>query len=221
SWVEKTQIHLIHCVPSLLRLLKDPDNTAKNSYPALKYVLLSGEPITLPHLVDWYAVFGDRVQLVNLWGTSETTLAKTCYYIQPSDTRGERVPVGTPLPGARVVVLDENLEICDPLVTGELYIKTPFRTAGYHKNPFLNEQRFPPDPFSNDTGVLLHKTGDLGRTLADGNIDVIGRNDRQVKIRGIRVELEEIESVLIQHRGVNEVVVVKKEISEANELLCA
>ncbi|MCP5054437.1 MAG: AMP-binding protein, partial [bacterium] len=104
----------------------------------------------------------------------------------------------------------KNLEICDRLVTGELYIKTPFRTAGYHNDPLLNRQRFIPDPFEspgNEMGAgftQLHKTGDLGRILMDGTIDVKGRNDRQVKIRGIRVELEEIESIFARHPSVAE-----------------
>ncbi|MCP5048804.1 MAG: amino acid adenylation domain-containing protein, partial [bacterium] len=161
----------------------------------------------------------------------ETTLAKTCYFIQPLDIRRERIPVGTPLPGARVVVLDENLEPCDQLVTGELYIKTPFRTAGYCNDPGLNTERFIPDPFKDsiakfddgddDFDNRLHKTGDQGRILADGNIDVLGRNDRQVKIRGIRVELEEIENILVKHPMVIEAAAVKKETSPGNELLCA
>jgi amino acid adenylation domain-containing protein len=220
-WLEQSRIHLMHCVPALFRLLKSREHLFDSSLQELKYILLSGERLNPTDLVGWYDTVGERIRLVNLWGTSETTLAKTYYFVQPSDVHRERIPVGKPLPGARVVVLDDEMEICDPLVGGQLYIKTPFRTVGYHNEPELNAQRFIPDPFSGETGILLHKTGDLGRILPDGNIDVIGRDDRQVKIRGIRVELEEIESVCMKHPLVSEVVVVKREISIDNELLCA
>ena len=224
SWLEQSRLHLLHCVPAVFRWLNASELINKDSFQELNTILLSGEPIHPPDLEHWYDTFGERIQLVNLWGTSETTLAKTCYYIRPTDINRERIPVGTPLPGARVVVLDETPEICDQLVIGELYIKTPFSTAGYYNDPGLNLRRFIPDPFmnikDNDFNCQLHKTGDLGRILADGNIDVLGRNDRQVKVRGVRVELEEIESILVKHPMISEAVVLKKNISADNELLC-
>ncbi|MCP5052599.1 MAG: amino acid adenylation domain-containing protein, partial [bacterium] len=199
------------------------ENTGFNR---LKYILMSGEPIYPSDLTEWYRKVGDRVKLVNLWGTSETTLAKTFYLIQPEDVCRASIPVGTPLPGAAVVVLNKNLEICDHLVTGELYIKTPFRTAGYLNNVDLNQRLFVDDPFidqeneSNNSSIpqafnediRLYKTGDLGRILYDGNFDISGRIDRQVKIRGARVELGDIENVLVNHPGVSEAAVIKKEI---------
>jgi tyrocidine synthetase-3 len=228
-WVQRSHIYLIHCVPAIFRLLKSRSHITPDYFKDLRFILLSGERINPSDLVEWYDTFGERIQLVNLWGTSETTLAKTYYFIRPEDTSLERIPVGTPLPGACVVVLNENREVCDQLVTGELYIKTPFRTAGYCNDPELTDARFiagflPGDPGGqSDTGFAnrLHKTGDLGRLLPDGNIDVLGRNDRQVKIRGIRLELEEIESFIMKHPLVSDAVVVKKEVSAANEVLCA
>ncbi|MFC2145723.1 amino acid adenylation domain-containing protein, partial [Acidobacteriota bacterium] len=221
QWLDRCRIHLIHCVPGLFRLLNTREYVSRNHFKQLKYILLSGERINPSDLEEWYKTFEERIQLVNLWGTSETTLAKTFYFIQPSDIHRERIPVGKPIKGARVVVLDENLDPLDHWVTGELYIKTPFRTAGYQNDPELNRQRFIPDPFNPGTDILLHKTGDMGRILVDGNIDLLGRNDRQVKIRGIRIELEEVERVLAMHPQVKEAVARKKELPHGNELLCA
>jgi iturin family lipopeptide synthetase A len=221
KWIEKSRIRLIHCVPALFRLLTSAENLGKNSFKNLKFVLMSGEKINPPDLVSWYNIFKERIQLVNLWGTSETTLAKTCYFIRESDIYRERIPVGKPIPGARAVVLAENLKICDRLVVGEIYIQTGFRTYGYLDEPMLNRQRFIQNPFSEDVDDLFHKTGDLGRILPEGDLDVLGRNDRQVKIRGIRIELEEIESLLVKYKRVKEAVVVKREISTGNELLTA
>jgi amino acid adenylation domain-containing protein len=222
KWIEQSGINLIHCVPSLLRSLTHNNNTlTKDNFSDLKYILLSGEKIEPPDVASWYAEFQARTQLVNLWGTSETTLAKTCYFIKESDANRNRIPVGKPISGARVLVLDENMKLCDRLITGELYIATPFRTYGYYNDPLLNSQRFIRNPLNNHPDDILHKTGDLGRWLADGNLEVLGRNDRQVKIRGIRIELEEIESVLVRHPVVKEAAVIEKEISNHNRLLCA
>jgi tyrocidine synthetase-3 len=219
NWVEKSRITLIHCVPGLFRLLNSHRLTREN-FKFLKFILLSGERIDPSDLANWYQIFAHRIQLVNLWGTSETTLAKTCYFIQPEDINRVRVPVGKPIPGAKVLILDEGMNLCGELITGELYIQTPYRSSGYYNDVESNRERFIPDPLSHGEDAVLHRTGDLGRWLADGNIDLIGRNDRQVKLRGIRVELAEIESILIRHPAVEEAVVIKKEITKNSELLC-
>jgi tyrocidine synthetase-3 len=220
NWLEHSQVHLINFVPALFRLLSF-NRLNRHRLPELKVILLSGEPITAPDLESWFEVFDERIALVNLWGTSETTLAKTFHRIRKSDLKRERIPVGKPIRGAAVMALDENMELCDPLVTGELYIQTPFRSFGYYNDPQSNKSRFIQNPFDDTPGNLLHKTGDLGRILPDGTIDLLGRNDRQVKVRGIRIELEEIESVLLKHPLVIEVVVLKKERPNHNVLLCA
>jgi amino acid adenylation domain-containing protein len=219
AWIDKSGIRLIHCVPGLFRLLGSDTYLTNRHFKALKYVLLSGEPIHPPDLTHWFDIFAERILLFNLWGTSETTLAKTCHLIRRSDIQRERIPVGQPIPGARLVVLDNRMNPCPGLITGEIYIVTPFRTAGYCNNPELTGERFL--PFTGGPRVRMHKTGDLGRLLPGGYLELLGRNDRQVKIRGIRVELEEIESLLVRHALVNEAVVVKREISGSNELLCA
>ena len=158
---------------------------------------------------------------MNLWGTSETTLAKTFYFIAPEDTTKERVPVGKPMKGARVIVLNKDLEICKDRTIGELYIRTPYRTFGYYNNPRLNKERFIPNPFNNKPDDLLHRTGDLGRVLPDGNIEVFGRIDRQVKMRGVRIEVEEIESILVKNPVVKEAAVIKRTSDVGNDILCA
>ncbi|MCP5053948.1 MAG: amino acid adenylation domain-containing protein, partial [bacterium] len=242
QWLEQEEINLVHCVPGVFRVLTSSDALEMNGFKKLKYILLSGEPVFPQDLEQWYNKVGEGVQLANLYGPTETTLIKTSYHIQPSDIYRERIPVGTPHPGSCVVVLDENLEICDQLVTGELYIKTPFRSAGYLNNSQLNSRLFIADPFTKDLegskkgdktegdghqfdeAIQLYKTGDLGRILLNGNIDILGRVDRQVKIRGARVELGEVETVLIKHPSVLEAVAVKIDISKekhtSNAILC-
>lgn len=221
EWIDCVKINLVHCVPNVLRLLTSKPVTNDN-FKSLKLALISGEKINPPDIANWYSVFNDGdIKLVNLWGTSETTLAKTYYIINKDDVNRETIPVGKPIRGARVIALDENMNICNELEIGELYIRTPFRTFGYYNDPELNKQRFIQNPFNDAPGDLIHKTGDLGRFSPDGNIEVLGRIDRQVKIRGIRVELEEIESIFIKHPLVKEAAVIKKEISRDNECLYA
>jgi len=220
KWIDRTAVNGIHCVPTIFRLLSDAaPGLSDGNFKNLKFILLSGEKLEPPDLVRWYGTFQHRIQLVNLWGTSETTLAKTSYFIRESDIPAARIPVGKPIKGARVIILDENMNLCDYYVPGKLYIRTPFRTKGYYNDPRLNREKFIPGPFSENPGDLLHDTGDRGVYLPGGNIDLLGRNDRQVKIQGIRIELEEIESVLSKHPQVKEAAAVKREIPGTNALL--
>jgi len=219
-WLDESGIHMMHTVPSIFRQLADGGPTGDH-FNSLKYILLSGEKIEPPDLAGWYRKFNQRIQLVNLWGTSETTMAKTYHFIRESDIDRERVPVGKPLRGCGIMILDENMNLCEPLITGKIYIRTPFRSHGYFNDQRLTDEKFIPNPFNDRPDDRLHDTGDIGRFLADGNIEVLGRSDRQVKIRGIRVELGEIESVLIRHDSVKDAAVVKKEISQTNEVLYA
>lgn len=209
-WIEETRVDLIHCTPSLFRVLNSPSLTAAN-FSHLKYVLLAGERVIPQELTRWFRIFGERIQLVNLYGPTETTLAKLFYFIRPSDTGLKNMPIGKPMKGAAVILLNQNRQICKPGEAGEIVIRTPYRTLGYYADPEATAGRFIPNPFQQDPEDLIYLTGDLGRMLPDGNIEFMGRLDRQVKIRGFRVELSEIENALIGHAGVRECVVDYKQ----------
>ncbi|MGD2090549.1 MAG: amino acid adenylation domain-containing protein [Candidatus Aminicenantes bacterium] len=220
NWIDINQIDLIHCVPSLFRLF-NPGEGVPGNYKRLKYVLLSGERIPQPELKKWYNTFGKRIQLVNLYGPTETTMIKTCYFIRESDSQRAKIPIGKPIKGSRIFILDEDMNLCGKEFIGEIYIRTPFMTFGYYNDSQLTKEKFIPNPFTHDTNDLFYKTGDLGRILTDGNIELIGRIDRQVKINGVRVELGEIECILVNHQSVQEAVVIKVEASNNDGLLYA
>jgi amino acid adenylation domain-containing protein len=220
DWIERSRIVMVHCVPHVFRLLSS-EKLSEVNFPALKYLVLSGEKVFPSDLECWYDKLGERIQLINLYGTTETTILNTCYFITKADVHRKRIPVGKPRRGNRVIILDENMNVCNTGIIGEIYIRTPFSTFGYYNNPLLNEKKFIPNPFNNNPDDLIFKTGDLGRFLPDGNIDLLGRSDRQVKVRGHRIELEEIEHVLMKHPHVKDVVVTRKELSANNELLFA
>jgi amino acid adenylation domain-containing protein len=220
KWIDENRINLIHCVPSLFRLFNTTYITAEN-FKNLKFVLLSGEHINPPGLKNWFDLFAERIQLVNLYGPTEVTMTKTYYFIKKSDTGRDRIPIGEPIRGCEIILLDKNLAVCDRGMIGEIYIRTPYRTFGYYNDPGLNRERFIPNPFSNDKSDLIYKTGDLGRELADGNIELIGRIDRQVKIRGVRIELDEIENLLLRHQKIKEAIVLAKIHPNGEKYLCA
>jgi amino acid adenylation domain-containing protein/thioester reductase-like protein len=220
DWLAAGRINLFHCIPGLFRLI-DPVRLTRHHPLSLTDVFFSGETIYPRDLRDWFAAFDESIRFVNLYGATETTILKSYYPIKKSDVNLERIPIGKPIKGARMIVLDEDMNVCNAGVVGEIYIRTRYRTFGYYNSLELTRERFLPNPFTADPDDLIFKTGDLGRFLIDGNIELIGRKDRQVKIRGIRVELEEIESILMKHPLVKEAVVLKEKLSEYNEVLSA
>jgi bacitracin synthase 3 len=222
-WIAINRITLIHCVPSLFRLFNAHllPSEGKSTSKHLQYILFAGERLNPRELKRWYERNGEHTQLVNLYGPTETTLAKVFYLIKRSDVDKKNIPIGKPIDGTRLIILDQDRDICDELVVGELYIRTPYRSYGYYNDPGLNKQKFILNPFGNDPNDIIYKTGDLARMLPDGNIELIGRVDRQVKIRGRRIELEEVETVLHIHPDLKEAAVIKKDANGDNEFLHA
>ncbi|HET9362165.1 MAG TPA: non-ribosomal peptide synthetase [Vicinamibacterales bacterium] len=219
DWIDHRRINLVHCVPSLFRLLLN-EQLHPGRLAHLKHVLLAGEALLPSDVRRWTEVYDDRIQLVNLLGPTETTLAKFCYFVRPSDAGRRSIPIGKPIEGASAIVVDAKGNPCPPGMVGEIYIRTPYRSLGYYNRPDLTGEVFIKNPWSNDPEDIVYKTGDMGRVLEDGNFEFLGRKDHQVKIRGFRVELGEIESLLRDHPSIRDVVVVTGE--EAGEtFLCA
>jgi amino acid adenylation domain-containing protein len=220
AWLERDRINVIHCVPSLFRSLLNEELTAGN-FKSLKYILMAGEPLLPADVKRWTGIFGERIQLINLYGTSETTMAKFAYFVKSSDRKRRSIPVGKPIEGAAAMVVDQTGRPCPRGTIGEIYIRTPYRALGYYNQPELTRESFIQNPFSNDPNDIVYKTGDLGRVLGDGNFEYLGRLDRQVKIRGNRVELPEIEDVLRNYAAITDVAVMAREDSSGHNYLCA
>ncbi len=206
GWIEDAEIHVLHCVPSLLRLLLS-QHLGGERFPALRSVLLAGEPLLPSDVARWSRVFGDRIELVNLYGPSETTMTKLFYRVRPGDAELSAIPIGKPMPGAAALVVDEQGRPCSPGQVGQILIRTRFRAHGYWHRPDLTGQVFVPNPFSKDPADLVYRTGDLARVLEDGNLVFLGRADQQLKIRGVRIEPAEIEALLRRHPAVREAAV--------------
>jgi amino acid adenylation domain-containing protein len=219
QWLEREQISLLHIVPSLAQswLLNVPSGV---SLGALRCLFFAGEPLKDTLVRRWREAFPQGGAIVNLYGPTETTLAK-CYYQVPTDLFPGVQPVGSPLPETQALVLAENNQLCGIGEPGQIVIRTPFRSFGYINASLENNSRFTKNPFRNDEQDLVYYTGDRGRYRPDGCLEILGRLDRQVKIRGVRIELREIEMLLGEHPGLREVVVIAREDQPGDQRLVA
>jgi len=220
KWLAETRINLIHCVPTLFRTLLNSEREP-GGFSDLRHILLAGEPLLTSDVKRWYHLYGDRAQLVNLYGPSETTMTKFYYIVKSSDADRNQIPIGLPMDGARAVIIDSAGKACPPGIVGEILIRTPFRSLGYYNRPDLTSDVFIANPLSSDPNDIVYKTGDLARINSEGVFEFIGRADQQVKIRGFRVELGEIEEVLRRHPNVRDVAVITTEESSGDLRLVA
>ncbi|OMZ06435.1 non-ribosomal peptide synthetase [Burkholderia pseudomallei] len=180
----------------------------------LRYVIFGGEALEPRTLASWYARHGERTQLVNMYGITETTVHVTYYALRAEDAmRLGASPIGVRIPDLQLYVLDARREPVPMGVTGELYVGGAGVARGYLNRPELTRERFIDDPFV--AGGRLYRTGDLARWRTDGSLEYLGRNDFQVKIRGFRIELGEIEAQLAKVAGVREVVVLARDSAAA------
>ncbi|KAG0229340.1 hypothetical protein BGW42_001630 [Actinomortierella wolfii] len=173
----------------------------------LKYLICGGEQGSI-EAFSTVAEYGGPVRIFNAYGPTETTVYATAFEVTRSIKSLERLPIGRPIGNTRVYVLDKHLVPVPIGVAGELYIGGPGVANGYLNRPDLTSKSFVPDPFSHVDGARMYKTGDLVRYLPDGNLVFLGRGDNQIKIRGFRVELGEIESRLVEHPNVREAIVI-------------
>lgn len=162
--------------------------------PELRTLAVGGEPCP-PELVDRWGTDGRRI--LDAYGPSECTVYATTAVLHP----GEPVRIGRPVPNVRATVLDERLRPVPVGVTGEIYLSGASLARGYAHRPGLTAERFVADPYG-PPGGRMYRTGDLGRYDHDGVLSYLGRDDAQVKVRGFRVELGEIETVLAAHPAV-------------------
>ncbi|WP_248764351.1 MULTISPECIES: non-ribosomal peptide synthetase [unclassified Pseudomonas] len=201
------RITLLHFVPSMLDLFLE--HRAARDFPTLRRVLCSGE--ALPRgLQRRFEQQLPGVELHNLYGPTEAAIDVTAWQCRPTDP-GESVPIGRPIANIQMHVLDALGQVQPLGVAGELHIGGIGVARGYLNQPELSAERFVADPFSSDPQARLYKTGDLGRWLANGALEYLGRNDFQVKIRGLRIEIGEVEAALALCAGVREVVVMARE----------
>jgi amino acid adenylation domain-containing protein len=212
------QVSVWNTVPALLQMLVEyiADDKDKRS-DALKLAMLSGDwiPVSLPEKVKplW-----PGLKLMSQGGATEASIWSIAYEINEVDPQWKSIPYGKPLKNQTYHVLNKAMESCPDWVTGQLYIGGIGLAKGYWKDGVKTSASFITHLI---TGERLYKTGDLGRYLPDGNIEFLGREDFQVKVNGYRIELGEVESALLQHSLVKEVIVTTVEGSQDTKRLAA
>ena len=217
-WLDRERISLLHTVPTLAHSWL-ADVSVRVSLRSMKRVFFAGEPLTDTLVRLWRTAFPES-EIINLYGPTETTLAK-CFYRVPADVSTGIQPLGRPLPQTQVLVLGANSQLCGIGEPGEIALRTPFRSLGYVNAPEESRKRFSKNPFRNDESDVVYFTGDRGRYRPDGSLEFLGRVDDQVKIHGVRIELAEIKSALGQHEAVREAVVMVREDVPGDKRLVA
>ncbi len=182
--------------------------------PALHSIIVGGETCSAEIVARWAP--GRR--FFNTYGPTEATICNT---IVECVADGKRPNIGRPIANTQIYLLDRHMQPVPVGVAGEMHIGGVGLARGYHRRPDLTAERFIPNPFSDEAGARLYKTGDMARYLPDGSIEFLGRSDHQVKIRGFRVETEEIEAVLSAHPSVRESVVAAREDVPGSKRLVA
>ena len=180
------------------------------AFQTMRYVLFGGEAAD-PRSAEKVLLHGAPENLLNVYGPTENTTFSTWYRVEDISEGAVTIPIGRAIANTRVYILDTYLQPLPIGVPGEVYIGGDGLAKGYLNRLELTAEKFIPNPFSDDPQARLYKTGDLACYLPDGNIKFLGRQDYQVKIRGFRIELGEIESVLAQHPGIREKVVIARE----------
>jgi amino acid adenylation domain-containing protein/non-ribosomal peptide synthase protein (TIGR01720 family) len=202
-------VTILNQTPSAFRQLIRADIEAKGKL-GLRGVIFGGEALELQSLRPWFERYGSECpRLINMYGITETTVHVTYRPITLEDVEQNRGSViGVPIPDLSLYVLDEALEPVPIGVPGEIYVGGMGVSRGYLNRAKLTAERFIPDPFSNQPGARLYRSGDLARRLNNGDLEYLGRGDQQVKVRGFRIELGEIEAALAALPELAEAVVV-------------
>jgi amino acid adenylation domain-containing protein len=210
TFIRDHAVTVAQFVPSLLA------TTQLTESAKLKRIFCGGEPL-LWQLAQ-QITSNCKVELINLYGPTETTIESTSWQWQPTAPRTQTAPIGRPIWNTRLYVLDASLQPVAVGVRGELYISGAGLARGYLNRPALSAERFVAEPYG-APGTRMYRTGDLARWRADGVLEFLGRADQQIKLRGFRTEPGEIEAVLARHPSVAQAAVIAREDPGSNKRL--
>jgi amino acid adenylation domain-containing protein len=221
--IRRQRVSVVHFVPSMLNVfleyLDGRDAATFAGLASLRRVFASGEALMPAHVRKFNDLLGGTTgaKLTNLYGPTEATVDVT-FFDCPADNDFDRIPIGRPIHNTRLHVIKDGraAPIGEP---GELCIAGVGLARGYLNNPALTAEKFTGNPLH--PGERIYRTGDIARWLPDGNVEYLGREDHQVKIRGLRIELGEIENTIREFPGVADCVVTVKRYSENVILIVA
>ncbi len=212
--IRRQRVTTVEFVPSVLHVLLEVSSFALPL--SLRQVMSGGEALTPALQVRLQAALSDRARLHNTYGPAEATIDATWWPCVPRDST--IVPIGRPITQLAAFVLDRSMYLQPLGVAGELHLGGPQLARGYWSMPARTAQSFVPHPFAHEPGERLYKTGDLCCWTFDGQLDFVGRCDHQVKIRGHRIEIGEVEAALAAHPRVGQAAVVATRLAHQQEL---
>lgn len=221
--IRKHRVTVLHFVPSMLNVflgyLDGKDDRVLEGLASVRRVFVSGEALAPSHVRQFNNILGKRIgaRLTNLYGPTEATV-DVSYYDCPPHNDFEKVPIGRPIHNTRLYVIRDGRQVAVG-EAGELCIAGVGLARGYLNNQALTDEKFVDNP--GNPGERIYRTGDIARWLPDGNIEYLGREDHQVKIRGLRIELGEIENTIRDCPGVTDCVCVARKYSENVILIIA
>jgi amino acid adenylation domain-containing protein len=197
-------------IPAVLKNLVEYLESTQQNLHFMKLLVVGSDTLYVSDLEKFRCVCGVETRLINSYGVTEATIDSTYFESTTVNLSSENVvPIGRPFGNTQIYILDKQLQPVAIGVAGELHLGGLGLSRGYLNRPDLTEEKFIIHPF--DNGRKLYKTGDLARYLPDGNIEFLGRIDNQVKVRGFRIEVGEVEAVLRSHPEVKEAVVIARE----------
>jgi len=215
--IRSNNVTTAHYVPSMLHVFLE--TLESEALTDLRQVFCSGEALPAT-LAQRFHTLLPHTALHNLYGPTEAAIDVTAWTCTLACSR-TTIPIGRPIANTQIYILDNSMQPTPIGVAGEIYIGGVQVARGYLNRPELTAQRFLSGALPDDRTARIYKTGDLGRWLADGNIEFLGRNDSQVKLRGFRIELEEIEARLAKFNGIREAVAVVRGPAAGDKRLLA
>jgi len=217
KYINKNELTVWFSVPSVPAQMRKRNLLRPGTLATLRWSLFCGEPLPRASAEEWQAAAPNSV-VENLYGPTELTIACTAHRWNPQTSPGlcvnDMVPIGTPYPGLTAVLVDEDLQVVSEGTPGELCLCGAQTSPGYWKDPAKTAERFVKIPASGLRDEVFYRTGDLARQLPGGEYVCLGRTDHQIKVLGFRVELGEIEGVLLTGRGVVQAVAMGWPVSE-------
>ncbi|NJO98419.1 MAG: AMP-binding protein [Pleurocapsa sp. CRU_1_2] len=204
DWLETEQVTIVQTVPSVVASWLAAQSVTKATLRQLRLLCLAGEPLNGELVMQWRDTFKTcSAETINLYGTTESTILKSFYRVPAFPTHGI-LPIGLPIPGAELEVVNQSGEICGIGELGEIIIKTAYGTIGTVDHMIEGML------VSNNSKWVAYQTGDLGRYELDGLIKIFGRADDQIKLRGVRIQPQEVIAILSEHPSLQTCTVVDR-----------
>jgi len=222
NWMQQEKITISHLTPSMATILtglNDKSGTDKK-LSKMRYFFFGGDTLTLSH-VKRVKVLAGNASCVNFYGTTETPQAMSYSKVTSDRLMNNTIPIGKGRDGVQILVLNEGQSLSGIGEHGEIYVRTPDLTQGYVGDQLLTNQNYVPSLHRNDQHDFMFKTGDIGRYLPNGEVEILGRNDELVNIRGYRLHLDEVKETIEEINGVEQTFVHLESDENGNKTLIA